>query len=307
MAVIRSRPLLLAAFAGPAAVALFTPAWSLIMLAYPLVHTLGPQLYPVATGFHVSGSKTQLRDLLIRSTRYTFLMGVPAYLILGLFAHPILHVWLGRSLGPDYAITANALIFLSIYGLFHAAQGSNRAVLIGMNRVRFMVVVQVIGAVFSVTSAVLLLVYTNLGPLAVVIPQAIEDAVVWPVLTWYTAKGVDLSYRRHFARCYVRSLIVLAILAPLALLLVRGVRPAGVLSLVGCMLLVGLAWVPLCWWVGLGPEDRSSFRQLLSRAKGRLFRRKGGRADQASALSDGKEVSELVAAETVPTDTNEML
>jgi len=45
--------------------------------------------------------------------------------------------------------------------------------------------------------------------------------------------------------------------------------------LLGWAALVGLAWLPLCWWIGFTPEDRESFRGMFSRACGFVMARAG--------------------------------
>lgn len=300
---IRANPIIITMFFGPAAVALYAPAISLINLAHSLVNALGPQLHPVATGYHVSGRRGQLQALLVRGTSYTCLLGVPACVILGVFAKPIMRVWLGSSLGPEYVIAARVLLVLVIAELFNYAMGSQRAVLLGMNRMRFYSLVQLVGAAFHLIAAITLVGFTALRVLAVVIPRAVESGLRRPIITVHTARACGLSPRRYFLHGYLGPLVVLGWLAALALGLLLWVRPQTLLPLLGCVGLVALAWVPLCWWVGFGQQDRQSFRELYGRAKTRVLFRP--RAEAAEPKQAASEVDRLAVDHPDPLDTDQ--
>ena len=268
-----SGPIVLTIILGPIAVALYDPATKLAAMLRPLVGALARQLHPLATGYHATGRIKELQAVLIRGTRYTVLMAIPVCVVLGVFAHILTNVWLHDKLGNDSVITGWLLVFWMVIELFTFAGMSQWAVFLGKNKLRFAVAVRLPGAVLSVLVAVFLVAYTRLGVVGVIIPTAVFSAVLWPILSIYSARLCGLTPSRYFMEGYFRPIMVLAAMGLAAVALRLFVVDQSFWMLVTCAAGLCLLWVPLCWWLGFDQDDRKSILLLLGRAKTALLQR----------------------------------
>lgn len=260
---VQSDPIVLTAFLGPSAVALYEPALAAAGAVRPVVQTLAEQLHPLATDLHVTGRQEELQQVLLRGTRYTLLMGVGVSVLLGVFAEPIMQVWLGRRLGPEYLVTAQVLVAWVVVDLFNYASGSLGPVLVGMNRLKFILWTQVPAAVVNLVASIWLVGYTRLGVVGVVIPTAVIGIIRRPVVSVYVARVCGLTARRYFLESYLRPIAVLTMLTAAAFGLRWAIGPASWLSLGACAAALGVSWAGLAWGIGLTRADRQAFRQLL--------------------------------------------
>lgn len=272
---IRVDPIILTALLGTAAVTLYAPAASLANAFHPLVETLSHQFSPLATGYHVRGDTRHLQDLLLRGTRYTLLMGIPVCTILAVFADRICAAWLGTTLGTDVATVASMLILWSVIDFFNYAGGVHYPTLLGMNRLRFLVRLEVPLAVLNIAGSILLVRYSQLGVVGVIVPTVIITAVRRPVTALYTAKACGLTGQEYFRASYRRPLVVATILVLAALGLDNVVNSSSLIALVSCVLLTIMLWIVLCWVLGFERNDREVFQQIAGRFRSYLRRSVG--------------------------------
>ena len=269
---VSSDPIVLTTILGPASVALYSPAIMLSGMAKSLVDGLSSQLHPLATSYHVTGQNKQLQQVLIRGTRYTLLLGILACVVLAVFAEPICSVWLSKILGQDYLITALVLVLWTGVDLSMYAAGSQWPVLLGVNRLRFLVWTQIPLAVANLIASILLVKYTSLGVIGVIIPTLVIGIIRRPIIIVHTARVIKLPVRRYLAEAYARPAMVLCILVVFAFALKIALQPRDIVRLsvsIGAMFLI---WLPTVWWIGFGRNDRESFRALASRGLARIGR-----------------------------------
>ncbi len=270
---VHADPLVLTTILGPAAVALYRPATALSTMFHPLVESLADQLHPLATSLHTADRVADLQAVLLRGTRYTMLMAVPVCVILGVFAHPITTVWLADTLGRDCAVTGTVLLCWALIDLFNYAAGSQWPVLLGMNRLGFVIWTQLPSGILNVVASVLLVKYTALGVVGVALPTLVIGALRRPVLAVYTATVVGVPPLEYLRASYARPLIVLLILtaAAGAMRLAFALDSLPALAAASCG--VGLIWAVLCWFVGFNAQDRLSLVSLWQRTLGAATRR----------------------------------
>lgn len=261
-----SDPMVISAFLGPAAVAIYTPALALVGAFRPLIDTLSQQLHPLTTGYHVTGHTRQLQMVLIRGTRFTFLMGVGACVFVFFFAEPLTRIWLHDSLGQSYLITTTVLMLWSAVDLITYAAGSQWPVLLGMNRLRFLIWSQVLPAFLNVAFSILLIQHTQLGVIAVVIPTLVINLLRRPLVAAYTARVCGLPARTYFREAYLGGMALIALLSAVAWTVRTMLQPDSLLTLGASALIYGLAWSGFAWFLGFKSEDRAAFLEIWQRA-----------------------------------------
>ncbi len=267
---IHSDPFVLSRFLGPAALAVYTPATNLKIFGMAIAGVLSNQLHPLAAGASATGNLADLRAVLYRGTRYTFLMGIPAAVFLGVFSGPITRIWLGDSLGEGYRTAANVLLCWSIISLFSYAMGSQWPVLLGTQRLRFVVVFRTVTGMLNLLLSIVLVGYTSLGVIGALIPTIIIEAVRLPVFSAYTAWVCESSLSAYVRRSHAKPMLVLVAFLALAGA-VRALFPIRTLwMLLISAALLGLWWAVLTWMIGFTAEDRAQFRRLFDKGRGLL-------------------------------------
>lgn len=268
----QSDPFVISWYLGVGAVALYSPALMIVGLVRPLVGTLTEQLHPVTTGLYATGETLKLQTVLIRGTRYTFLMGIGACVTLGIFAEPIVRIWLGAKLGQEYVVTAMVLGAWVIVDLATYAGGPLWPLLLGMNRLPYLVVTQIPLAAINLLASICIVAWTDLGVIGVMIPTVAIGLLRRPVDIVYCSRVCGMTSGRYFREAYLRPMIVLVTLTVLATVLLWLLSPMSLLSLIGCTGVIGLAWAGMCWQIGFAKEDRDSFRGLASMTIARFQR-----------------------------------
>jgi O-antigen/teichoic acid export membrane protein len=261
----RADPLVITSFFGPTGVAIYTPATSVHGVVSPFVSVLSNQLFPVATRAHVTGRIEDLQAVLIRGTRYTLLMGIPFCVLLGLFATPIMQLWLEDSLGPEYRTTAMVLVGWAIFQLLKYASSTQYPVLLGMNRLRFVVLTELPVALGNLLLSIWLVGYTDLGVVGAVVATVVAAALRFPFIAVYTARCCALPLQRFFADAYLRPLLVLAGVAATGIAARYLLPLEGVTLLAAAVASLGTVWAVLCWWVGFIDQDRRAFAEMFGR------------------------------------------
>jgi len=270
-----SDPFVLTLILGPAAVALYYPIRMLSSMGRQFVMAMAGQLHPLATRYHVTGERARLQLLLVRTTRYTFLMGIPICVFLSVFALPIVHVWLGEELRESHTAMAWLLAALATAELFTFAGGGQGAMTVAMKRLRFPVLLNLPLAVANLLGSILLVAYTPLGVVGVAIPTLVVFIIRRIAETAYVTHITKVGLSRYLLRAYLPPVTTLLILTPAAFTLHLLIRPQSVPMLLLAAMLFGLSWVPVCWFVGFDQEDRRGFGRMVLRIGGKVFPRLG--------------------------------
>lgn len=266
-------PFILASFMGPIAVGFYKPAFWLMAAAQPFAGVLNRQLRPLATNYFVQNRRDLLGELLIRGTRTSFVLSLPFVVVFTLFAHPLVALWLNDA---QFGVTAWLLILWSLADLPANIGNAQFFVMLGMNRVRYLVTVQTIAALVNVAASIALVAWlvargasTNTCILAIIVPTLIVAWIQRLVVSMHVAREIGLGLGRYFYHGYLPPLVVGACLALVGVVVRWALPHATWPSLVLSVLLVGLAWLPMTWWLGFDDEDRHRVRRLVSRRRQR--------------------------------------
>ncbi len=270
---VRADPFILTSFLGPKAVGLYQPAILFVAGARPFVGALAKQLRPLATGLHATGQKQQLQELLIRGSRLTFLMGSPFCIVLAVFALPIVRLWLGDG----FEATAWVLALWAMVDLTEYGAGPQWHVMLGMNRVRFIVAVRLAAAVLNLGASILLVRWMSRGEpdmdmaiVGVVIPTVVLGVAQRVVITLHVAAATEVPLRRYIAESYFRPLVTLGLLTAVCLTLRLVAAPQSLLAVASCVAAPLALWGPLCWWLALDDKDKKGFQGVFQSALARF-------------------------------------
>lgn len=241
--------ILIVAYLGPAALALFTRPRSLTHHMDTLVRKMAMVLIPTTSSLQSAGDLKGIQELLLKSVRYSFYMVLPMVLILVIFGGPIMQFWMG----PDYA---NGLVpAILAAGLLAAlVQRPVLMILAGMNAHGRAGMGQFVASLCSVGMTILALWVLKWGLVGVAVgitlPLTILNVVYLPRLI---CRKVELSTVRYFQSVTVGPMLHML---PFVACLVVGRLIFQTEPLIGfvCGGLVGGAILAILYWLYVLPD-----------------------------------------------------
>ncbi len=186
--------ILIIAFLGPVALALYARPRSIIYHINTLANKMAFVLIPTTSSLQSMGNLEKIRELLIRSVRYSFYLVLPMVLVMVVFGGAILRLWMGQRY-------ANGLVpaILAVGYLATIAQTPVLNILAGLNAHGRAGIAQFIASMCSVGLTFLALGPLGLGiagtAIAVTLPLTIMNLVYLPLLI---CRRVGLDMRRYF-------------------------------------------------------------------------------------------------------------
>jgi len=221
--------ILIVAYLGPAALALFSRPRSIIHQINTLVNKMAFVLTPTASSLQSTGNMEGIQGLLIKSGRYSLYMVLPMVLILTVFGDAIMQFWMG----PRYA---NGLIpaILAVGNLAMMVQAPSLSVLRGLNAHGRAGMAQFVASVCSVALSILVLRYlkwnTAAVAIAVTLPLTIANFLYLPILI------------RHRVGLHIGKYFLSVSAGPVILALPFGICLVGARLFFQTKPLTGLLW-----------------------------------------------------------------
>jgi len=251
------------AYLGPAALALYARPRSLIRHMNTLVNKMAMTLTPTASSLQSARDRKGIQELLIKSVRYSLYMVLPMILVLAVFGGPILLIWMGSRY-------ANGLIpaILAVGYLATMVQMPVFSILTGLNAHGRAGMAQLIASSCSVGLTIL-----ALGPLgwglaaaaaAVTLPLTIVNVLYIPLLV---CRKTGLSVARYFKATMAESMVHVL---PFAICLVVAriaLRNRPLTGLAWGSLVGGAVLSALYWRYALPDKVKEQVRKSLGRGK----------------------------------------
>jgi len=186
--------IMIIAFLGPAALALYARPRSLIRHVNTLVNKMAFVLTPTTSSLQSMGNLKEIRELLITSVRYSLYLVLPMILVLVIFGGPILKLWMGSHYANDLLPALLAIGYLATM-----AQTPVLMILVGMNAHGRAGIAQLIASICSVGLVFFALGYLKWGiagvAFAVTLPLMVMNVFYLPLLV---SRRIGLGVRQYF-------------------------------------------------------------------------------------------------------------
>jgi O-antigen/teichoic acid export membrane protein len=186
--------IMIVAYLGPAALALYARPRSLVLHVNTLVNKMAMTLTPTVSSLQSINNTKEIRQLLITSVRYSFYLVLPIVLVLVVFGDAVMQFWMGQRY-------ANGLVpaILAIGYLAFLVQRPVLNILAGLNAHGRAGIAKFVASVCSVGLTVLMLGYLKWGiagaAVAVTLPLMIMNVLYLPLLIRQRA---GLGVRQYF-------------------------------------------------------------------------------------------------------------
>ncbi|MEZ6070473.1 MAG: oligosaccharide flippase family protein [Pirellulales bacterium] len=264
--------------AGQIATAAYVPASALAYAVRPFVNAVSAQIFTLATGYHETDNRAHLCALLLRGTRVTLLLGIPNCVIFGCLADRIIHFWLGAKFAGASA-TAAALVIMSITDVFrYSGKMTHWNVMLGMDRARPIVVLELVVAAINTVAAVLMVRWmwqNGWGTMSItgtLLPAAVTAAISRALIIVYVARQTEIGVGHYLRVSYVAPYVLLLAMTATALLTRRAVEPETLPRLAVCIAVPLIVWAAGCWWWAFDDQDRAQLTRMFGRLLVKLGR-----------------------------------
>lgn len=195
--------ILVVAYLGPAALALYSRPRSLVYHMRTLVSKMAMTLTPTTSSLQGVGDLDGIQTLVVKSARYSLYLAMPMVLMLVVFGAAIMRFWMGPRYADGWVPAILAVGFLPV--LVHLPALS---ILAGLNAHGRPGVARFIASLCSVGLNVLVLKYLRWGlvgtAIAITLPLAVLSIVYIPILL---CRRVGLSLRQYLLAVSVGPLI----------------------------------------------------------------------------------------------------
>jgi O-antigen/teichoic acid export membrane protein len=204
---------IIVAYLGPAALALFTRPRSLVLHVDTLVQKMARTLTPAASSLQCSNNAEGIRELLMKSTRYSFCMVLPFALVMLFFGGTIIGLWMGPGYGEGFVPAILAVGFL-----VPISQTAAVKMLLGLNAHGRAGIADLVASLCGVVLTVVVLKFFRWGlasvALAVAIPLSFAYLIYVPFLA---SRRMGLDVWSYFTFTMIRpGVLVLPFAACLA-------------------------------------------------------------------------------------------
>jgi O-antigen/teichoic acid export membrane protein len=191
MLVNQSTSLLLTAFVGPAALAVFARPRSLTKHVRTLVGKFSAILIPSASALQARDDHGALREMFLRRSEQAGCLSVPALLWLAILGGPFISLWMGREYFHPWLVPVMSLGYLA-----SLMQDPVWAIMSGLNKHGRIAIAKLIGACFCAAGVGLALAFTEnklLGAaIALTVPMLFVDGIIVPSIACRSL-GVPLA------------------------------------------------------------------------------------------------------------------
>jgi O-antigen/teichoic acid export membrane protein len=209
------------AFVGSGAVAIWSPAERIISAVQRLTNQLNGVLFPVIVDSDATNQRQRLQQILLQGTRLSLVMVVPITAALILLAEPLVHAWLGKK-AASMSATIPIIQILAVSVAIRVGNATGTTVLKGAGQHRMLAFVNISTGLVNLALSIALIrpfglqgvAYGTLIPIAVsaifiVFPAAcrrvglsLAEAVwhsVFPALWPAVIVGIVLATTRHIS------------------------------------------------------------------------------------------------------------
>jgi O-antigen/teichoic acid export membrane protein len=248
--------LVIGAFIGSGAVAVWAPAERIISGTQRLTNQLNGVLFPAIVDSDASNQRARLQQILLQGTRLSLAMVVPITAALVLLADPLIHAWL-RDKAAAMAGAAPVIQVLAIAVAIRVGNATGTSVLKGAGQHRMLAFVNLGTGVVNLALSIVLIKPFGLVGVAygTLIPIALSAIfILYPA----ACRRVGLNVGYAIAHSVLPAVWPAAVVGML-LLITRHLSSGTLLALVLQSLAGGVLYLALFFAIAIGRRDRALY------------------------------------------------
>lgn len=217
---------------------------------------------PSASGQNAKGNMRSLQIMLIRITKYALTACLPAVLFLIIFRNRLIMNWMGEG----YEEAARLLIPILVGEAFVIAEAGGTQIYLGIGKLRFLTVTNIIFGGFNVLLTVIACTMFNVGLLGVAVIYMvlllIRSGLLTPV---YMSRELRIPVFTYYHESYFRPLLAAVAIAPFIYLMYYISPFFGWIGLFLTACMIVLIYLPLAYMIAMDSYDRDILSQIIKR------------------------------------------
>ena len=248
--------LVIGAFIGSGAVAVWAPAERIISGTQRLTNQLNGVLFPAIVDSDTSNQQHRLQEILLQGTRLSLVMVVPITAALVLLADPLIHAWL-RDRAPAMAGAVPIIQILAIAVAIRVGNATGTTLLKGAGQHRMLAFVNLGTGLVNLALSVALIKPFGLPGVAygTLIPIALSSVfILYPA----ACRRVGLSVGYAFTNSVLPAVWPAAVVG-LVLLMTRNISTGTLLAVVLQAVAGGVLYLALFFAIAIGRRDRALY------------------------------------------------
>jgi O-antigen/teichoic acid export membrane protein len=232
--------------------------WVLIVRTY--ISAATSVLTPSASRTDTAGQPGILRDMLIRSTKYGLLASLLPLLFLVPFGKVLMEAWMG----PGYGQSAHIMLFVLLGDIFANGISGGISMLIGVGKLRFLTIANLVSGILNVTIAVILMKTLSLGVMSFAYAYCgvfmILNSIVLPT---HLGRVFGVPMGQYLKKAWLGPILTGLLALPFGFFVYRiglthgwvGILASGAIFLIGYVIIVLV--------IALDNYDRQLLRRVL--------------------------------------------
>lgn len=229
------------------------------MLLSQIVLAMTITVMPATSAYEATGNDRMLRELLIRSIRYTTVIVLAALLVAVLLAKGVVNLWVG----PDYVFLAPYALAIFASVVFRMATSSAHHMLKGLGKLRITIIIQLIGNVILPFGLILLVFFLVRNPYLAVTVGLVAGNLLCAVLnTRYSVAAVHAHLPDVVSQAFVQPLFAGAVASAPAILLIEYADINTFSVRAGIAIIATLGFLAQMYLLYATPAERRGIREL---------------------------------------------
>ena len=255
--IVQGSSLLVARNLGPAMLAVFSRPNGLIRNAQTFINKYALVLTPTAGSLQGAGMHEEIKNLMIRATRYSVALTLPIVLFLAILGDPILRVWMG----PRYE-AGRIMAILSVGYFLPISQQTVMTILIGLNAHGRVAALKLALSIVTMGIGVMILGVSGWSLTGASVVMAISMTVMGLVILLFACKKIGIRLGRYLRKSFLAPMAA-GVPFAIVLILVRIIcadRP--LLALCAGFAAGSIVLIPIYWKYFLPQDVRNGICRL---------------------------------------------
>jgi O-antigen/teichoic acid export membrane protein len=215
-------------------------------------------MMPAASELDAKEKRLALQLLLTKVSKYClallFMLSLPTIFM----SEHILNYWLGDEYGA-YFLVANILIISIFFDYFNNVSSQ---ILIGMNKIKFLVAGYGVVALLNLVLSVILV--QSMGLEGVALGTAIPFIIMAPVLMWNAFKIIGINWKEYAKSVYVKTIPFAFVMGAVLYFLMAFHVPTNLIEIALYYVISMGVFLWLFYNKGLDEEERNDLKSIFS-------------------------------------------
>jgi O-antigen/teichoic acid export membrane protein len=245
-------------FVGTGMVTIYVAAHQLYSIPSRAINNALQAMMPAASELDAKEKRLALQLLLTKVSKYClallFMLSLPTIFM----SEHILNYWLGDEYGA-YFLVANILIISIFFDYFNNVSSQ---ILIGMNKIKFLVAGYGVVALLNLVLSVILV--QSMGLEGVALGTAIPFIIMAPVLMWNAFKIIGINWKEYAKSVYVKTIPFAFVMGAVLYFLMAFHVPTNLIEIALYYVISMGVFLWLFYNKGLDEEERNDLKSIFS-------------------------------------------